>query len=117
MSYLWRQGIYHTELPAYEKVAMLNQAFPCAVTRLEGLGIADDVIAGIYEHGGDMLRTLKAGKRSDNGLVRWLEEGWTLQEAKDAGRNSATGWKHFVEDHIRDGAYTDLTKNDFAVRI
>ncbi len=114
MSDLWRMGIYHTELPAAEKVPMLDKAFDGAATRLEGQGVADDVIVGVYEHNGDITRTLKAGERSDNGKVLWLEQGWTAQEAQTAGRNSANGWNHIVEDHIRNGDYSDITKNDFA---
>jgi len=114
MNDLWRMGIYHTELPAVEKTAMLNKAFDGAATRLSGQGITDDVIAGVYEHNGDITRTLKAGERADNGKVLWLEQGWTEQEAQNAGRNSATGWKHIVEDHIKDGEYTTPAKNQFA---
>ncbi len=33
MSLPWRQGIYHTELPAAEKVAMLDKAFDGVATR------------------------------------------------------------------------------------
>lgn len=114
MSDLWRMGIYHTELPAAEKVPMLDKAFDGAATRLEGQGVADNVIAGVYEHNGDISRTLKAGERTDNGKILWLEQGWTEQEAQTAGRNSATGWNHIVEDHIKDGDYADPTKNQFA---
>lgn len=114
MSHLWRHGIYHTELPAIEKAAMLDKAFDGAATRLSGQGVADDVIAAVYENNGNIAKTLKAGARADNGKARWLEEGWTEQEAINAGRKSATGWKHIVEDHVRDGAYTDISKNDFA---
>lgn len=67
MSDLWRMGIYHTELPAADKAGILDKAFAGAATRLEGQGVADDVIAGVYEHNGDITRTLKAGERSDNG--------------------------------------------------
>lgn len=112
MSDLWRMGIYHTELPAAEKVPILDKAFDGAATRLEGQGVADDVIAGVYEHNGDITRTLDAGARSD-GKVIWLEQGLTKTEANQIGKRSF-GWKHIAEDHIIDSDYTDISKNQFA---
>ena len=72
------QSIKHTELPAIEKVAMLDKAFDGAATRLNGQGVADDVIAGIYENNGNIAKTLKGGARSDGNVI-WLEQGLTVE--------------------------------------
>lgn len=105
MSYLWRQGIYHTELPAMQKVAMLDKAFDGAATRLSVQGVADDVIAGIYENNGNIVRTLKATK-SETGTVRtiWLEEG-KLGSAEGSttwirDAEGGSGWVHIRNNHV-----------------
>jgi hypothetical protein len=85
MNDLWAQGIYHLGLPVAGKIAMLDKAFGGAATRLEGLGISDEVIAGVFERGGNVGRTLKAGVSSDGRIV-WLEEG-----------TSTWGWQHILQ--------------------
>lgn len=87
MNHLWRQGIYHLELPLATKVGMLDNAFEGAVTRLNGQGVADDVVVAVYERGGNLGKTMRAGERSDGKIV-WLEEG-----------TSKWGWQHIVEGH------------------
>jgi len=113
MSHLWKQGIYHTDLPAIEKAAMLDKAFDGAATRLNGQGVADDVIAGVYENNGNIAKTLKAGARTDNGKTIWLEKGLTKSDAGLTGKK-ASGWMHIEEERIGGGAYDDLSKNQFA---
>ncbi|WP_292349949.1 PKD domain-containing protein [Methanoregula sp. PtaU1.Bin006] len=102
MSDLWRQGIYHTELPAIQKVAMLDKAFDGAATRLSGQGVADDVIAAVYENNGNIVKTLKAGERSGTTKVFWLEEG-KLGSAEGATTwvrdNGGSGWAHIKNNH------------------
>ena len=90
MDTLWEQKIYRTELPAADKVGVLDKAFDGAATKLSGQGVSDEVIAGIYEHKGDITKTLKAGERADNTVV-WIEEGTTKW-----------GWQHIVEGHWLD---------------
>lgn len=76
MSYLWRQGIYHTELPAIQKVAMLDMAFYRVATRLSWQGVADDVIAAVHESGGNRGKTIHIVESETPGVrYLWLEEG------------------------------------------
>jgi len=101
MSYLWRQGIYHTELPAIQKVAMLDKAFDGAATRLSGQGVADDVIAAVYERGGNLGKTIHIVESETEGVqYLWLEEGklgWINTKGKDIG---GEGWEHIKYNHI-----------------
>ncbi len=76
MSDLWRQGIYHTELPAIKKVAMLDMAFYRVATRLSRQGVADDVIAAVHESGGNRGKTIHIVESETPGVrYLWLEEG------------------------------------------
>jgi len=76
MSTLWKQGIYHTELPAADKVGLLDKAFGGAATRLEGQGVADESIAYVYENGGNIGKTLNIVESETSGVqILWLEEG------------------------------------------
>jgi hypothetical protein len=101
MSYLWRHGIYHTELPAIEKAAMLDKAFDGAATRLNGQGVADDVIAGVYERGGNLGKTLHIVESEAPGVQHiWLEEGALVRidsKGKDVG---GYGWEHIMHNHM-----------------
>jgi hypothetical protein len=101
MSHLWKQGIYHTELPAIEKAAMLDKAFDGAATRLSGQGVADDVIAGVYERGGNIGKTLHIVESESSGVQHiWLEQGRLVRidsKGKDVG---GYGWEHIMHNHM-----------------
>jgi len=104
MSDLWRMGIYHTELPAAEKVPMLDKAFNGAATRLEGQGVADAAIAHVYENGGNLGKTLNIVE-SETGSVQhiWLEEG-ELGRVNTLGKDErGFGWEHIKYNHIYHG--------------
>ena len=101
-------GVYTTDLPVTEKVGFLDHAFSGAVTRLEGLGIADDLIAKVYERGADLSKTLKAISSEtgfETGSIReiWMEEGHlgSAQGATGWVRDyGGKGWVHIRNNHV-----------------
>jgi len=106
MSDLWRQGIYHTELPAIQKVAMLDKAFDGAASRLSGQGVADDMIAAVYESGGNIGKTMHIVESQTPGVQHiWLEEGKLGTAATNplVKDRFGEGWLHILHNHVYHG--------------
>jgi hypothetical protein len=96
------------------KKAILDVLYSGAATRLinkYGDEILPDLIT-IADKNGNLAKTIDVMK-SSTGRVVWLEEGLTEAEALALKRKPA-GWKHIIEDHVRDGEYSNIDKNDFA---
>jgi hypothetical protein len=102
-----KEGVFTDEIGAIKKVY--------ASEVVDKLTTQADIaaVSTIVKKNGNVGQTIEVARRSDDSSVLWLEQGMTKTEANAFGK-TATGWKHIEEDHIKDLAYTDISKNEFA---